>query len=382
MTGVQPQPGDVPVQESCKVSVEYLALDRENPRLVGSDHRVSDEKIIAQLYRGEELRELLQSISANGYLDIEPLIVMFDQATNKLTVLEGNRRLAAIRLFREPELIEQISRTERLRILLPEISADHRQTLNEVSVYRVPDRESARSFIGFKHINGAAKWESYAKAKFAAEWFRSGGVTLEQISEKIGDRHDTIKRMVAAFYVLEQAEKTGKFTPADRKSVKFNFSHLYTALSRTNYMNFLGLGNAWSRNDPTPEPVDADNLDHLREVLVWIYGSKEDDKEPVVLSQNPDIKRLGEALTSAEGLHVLRSNGSLEEAHSSTRSADEKLTSALISARAMLREAANSLRGYDGRDQSLLNISEDVSETAQTIHSRMSQKFKAAIGND
>lgn len=99
-------------------------------------------------------------------------------------------------------------------------------------------------------------------------------------------------------------------------------------------------------------------------MLVWLYGSKEDDKESIVQSQNPDIKRLGEALTSAEGLHVLRVGGSLDEAHSSTQSADEKLSAALIRARGMLREAANSLRGYDGRDQSLLNIAEDVSETA------------------
>jgi len=56
-------------------------------------------------------------------------------------------------------------------------------------------------------------------------------VTLEEISGKIGDRHDTIKRMVAAIYVLEQAEREGIFSLSDRKIAKFNFSHLYTALS-------------------------------------------------------------------------------------------------------------------------------------------------------
>ncbi len=379
MTSVQQQPASVPLLTSHKVSVEWLTLDRENPRLVGIARKATDESIIAQLYRGEELGELLQSIAANGYLDIEPLIVMLDEQ-GLLTILEGNRRFAAIRLFREPSLIDLVNRNERLRIALPDISQAHRQTLDTVSVYRVPDRDAARSFIGFKHINGAAKWESYAKAKFAADWFRSGSATLEQISEKIGDKNDTIKRMVSAIYVLEQAERTGTFLPANRKVGKFNFSHLYTALSRTPYMAFLGLESAWSRYDPTPDPVPTDKLGRLREVLMWIYGSKDDGKEPVVQSQNPDIKRLGEALTSAEGLHVLRSGGSLDEAHSSTQSADEKLSSALIRARGMLREAANSLRGYDGRDQSLLNIAEDVSETAQTIHNRMQKKFKDASG--
>jgi hypothetical protein len=307
--------------------------------------------------------------------------VWLDDDRGALTILEGNRRFAAIRLFREPDLVERISKSERLHITVPEISAAYRQTLDSVSVYRVPNRDAARSFIGFKHINGPAKWESYAKAKFAADWFRVGNTTLEQISDKIGDRHDTIKRMVTAIYVLEQAERAGIFALSDRNVVKFNFSHLYTALSRTPYMNFLGLETAWSRYDPKPDPIPADKLDLLREVLVWIYGSKDDVKEPVIQSQNPDIKRLGETLASAEGLHVLRAGGSLDEAHSGTQSADEKLSTALIRARGMLREAANSLRGYDGRDQSLLNIAEDLSETAQTIHSRMLKKFKDAVAS-
>lgn len=375
-------PADVPLEGTTKISVDWLKLDRENPRLVSINPMSTEESIVAQLYRGEELGELLQSISANGYLDIEPLIVWLDPADKKFTVLEGNRRLAAIRLFREPELVNAIAKSERIKIGVPEISKAVETSLAEVSVYRVADRDAARSFIGFKHINGAAKWESYAKAKFAAEWYNSGNVSLEDISEKIGDRHDTIKRMVAAIYVLDQAEREGVFSLTDRKITKFNFSHLYTALSRSTYMTYLGLETAWSRYDPKPDPVPADKMDRLREVLVWIYGSKEDDKEPVVQSQNPDIKNLGETLASAEGLHILRAGGTLAEAHASTRAADETLSASLIRARSVLREAANSLRGYDGRDQSLLNIAEDVSETAQTIYDRMRKKFREAMGDD
>lgn len=373
------KPADVPLENTTKISVDWLKLDRENPRLVDINARATDESIVAQLYRGEELGELLQSISANGYLDIEPLIVWLDPADQKLTVLEGNRRLAAIRLFREPEFVDAIAKKHGIKISIPDIDKAVEASLAEVSVYRVPDRDAARSFIGFKHINGAAKWESYAKAKFAAGWYNSGNVSLKEIAEKIGDRHDTIKRMIAAIYVLEQAEREGIYSLADRKITKFNFSHLYTALSRSTYMTYLGLETAWSQYDPQPDPVAADKLDRLREVLVWIYGSKEDDKEPVVQSQNPDIKILGETLASAEGLHILRAGGTLAEAHASTRPADETLSASLIRARSVLREAANNLRGYDGRDQSLLNIAEDVTETAQTIYDRMRKKFQEAM---
>ena len=74
------EPSDIPFRETSKVPVGWLKLDRGNPRLVGSSPPARDEEIIAQFYRGEELSELLQSISANpwGYMDIEPLIVVID----------------------------------------------------------------------------------------------------------------------------------------------------------------------------------------------------------------------------------------------------------------------------------------------------------------
>ena len=59
-----------------KVPVERLRLDRRNPRLHGENEKASDEELVAWLNRAAALGELLQSISANGYIDIEPLIVM------------------------------------------------------------------------------------------------------------------------------------------------------------------------------------------------------------------------------------------------------------------------------------------------------------------
>ena len=89
---------EIPLNTITKVPVTWLALDRRNPRLFPASDKPNEVDIIAQLYRSEDLGELLQSIAANGYLDIEPLIVLGEG--QELTVLEGNRRLAAIRSAR------------------------------------------------------------------------------------------------------------------------------------------------------------------------------------------------------------------------------------------------------------------------------------------
>ena len=359
-----------------KVPVEWLALDRENPRLVYSSGKLTDIDIIAQLYRSEDLSELLQSIAANGYMDIEPLIVLKGEA--ELIVLEGNRRLAAIRLFEQPGLAEKVSERAKATVTVPVFDEKNRSAIREVSVYRIASRADARAFIGFKHINGAAKWESYAKARFAATWYRDGEVTLEVIAAQIGDKHDTIKRMVNAIYVLDQADEEGVFQLSDRATPRFNFSHLYTALSRAPYMRFLGLNQAWSRFNPTPNPVPQERLDSLGEVLTWLYGSKEKEVQPVIRSQNPDIRLLAEVLESAEGLAELRVSRSLAAAHMSTSPANQRFSQSLYKARSEVQKASNNLRGFDGREGALVGVAEDILETSRAMRSRMIEKVEEA----
>ena len=364
-----------------KVPIDRLRLDRRNPRLIGQDDDASDVAIIARLYREAEISELLQSVSTNGYLDIEPLIVMQDPDRPCLIVLEGNRRVATLRLLREPALLDEIWRSQRLRIRVPPVDDSLRNTFDAVSVYPVPNRERARSFIGFKHINGPAKWDAYAKARFAADSYKSGrpdGVSLEAIASSIGDRHDTIKRMVSAIYVLEQAEREDLFCTRDRNTRKFNFSHLYTALSRSQYMDYLGLGKTWARNDPAPDPVPVERLDELRKMLVWIYGSKSTDELSVVRSQNPDIKNLGEVLVHIEARNLLETTHNLDQAHETTEAIDKKFTGSLFRARDAVRDAAASLRAYDGRDKSLLDVAEDVKVQSDSVHASMERTYRRA----
>ena len=339
----------------------------------------SDAKIIAGLYVSAELDELLQSISTNGYMDIEPLIVLHQSSSDDLLVLEGNRRLAALRLLSEPELVTEIKNTESIKINVPNVSPSKLDTLESVSVYPVANRKSARSFIGFKHINGPAKWGAYAKARYAADWYRQQGCkNLKSIATSIGDGHSTIRRMIAAIYVLDQARDNNVFDIEKRFTVRFNFSHLYTALSRPQYMEYLKISSNQTRYDPQPDPVSHKEFPKLKKLLVWIYGSKEDNRQPVVKTQNPDIKRLGEVLAHKEGLHVLESTSDLDLAYAVTESINQRFIRSLVRAREDIKDTFSSIRAYDGRDDSLLQIAADVKETSDTVYQRMQKKSSEA----
>ena len=370
------------IDETMDVDVRRLTLDVKNPRLLRADGSEGDEYIIADLYKAEDLRELLQSISSNGYMNIEPLVAILDEDAEKLIVLEGNRRLAAILLFLNDGLVKKTEKVGRISIDMPVIDDKLKKSMKNISVFRVKSREYARDYIGFKHINGPAKWNSYAKARFAALWHKEEKISLEEIARRIGDRHDTVRRMVTAIYVLDQAKHAGIYNISDRSFERFNFSHLYTALSRSDYMKYLGIGKSWAKIKPGSNLIPKDKLECLGNVLVWIFGSKQKDQEPVVSTQNPDIKRLGEVLCSSEARHILHASGDLDEAHKGTVSSEMTLSTALINARKNLGLAATSLTGYDGRDDSLLHIAQNVSQAANAVYAQMKKASRNARDDD
>ncbi|MDE2975897.1 MAG: hypothetical protein OXU63_00075 [Acidobacteriota bacterium] len=363
-----------------KVPVEQLRLDRHNPRLVDSTTGATEEAIIAQLHSSAQLGELLHSISTNGYLDIEPLVAVAAPEGDALVVLEGNRRLATLRLLREPDLVRRIASLKQITITIPEFTDAVRPTFEHVTVYQVASREGTRPFIGFKHINGAAKWSAYAKARFAADWYREGEVGIDRIASALGDGHGTIKRMVSAVYVLEQAVREDLFDIEDRYTPKFSFAHLYVALSHSQYLEHLGLAQPWPPDEPRPDPVPAEKLDCLRDVLLWIYGSTEGNVPPAVRTVNPDIKQLGEVLPHAEARELLAAGYALRQAHAATEPMDRRFLVSLLQARSAIRDAAGSLRAYDGQDESLLDITEDVKATSDSVYQNMLGKRREAAG--
>lgn len=218
-----------------------LNFDYDNPRLTtGDELSAHDEKsIICALRDIAALDELIQSICTNKYLNLEPLIILGEES-GPFTVLEGNRRLAAIKLIKDRNLAREC------KVSLPDnINQDIVNSIQEISVWRVENRSDAQAFIGFKHINGPHRWDAYAKARFVADWYKrekNKGLTIESIARQLGDDNDTIRAYVGAVLVLEQAENECLFDIKDRfNRGRFAFSHFYTALGRKEYQEFLGL---------------------------------------------------------------------------------------------------------------------------------------------
>ena len=360
-----------PLGQAVRVPVELLDFDQNNPRFT-PDKQPSgsgDVAVVSMLASSADLSELLQSISTSGYINIEPLIVI--ERGGRLAVLEGNRRLAAVKVLRDPELAKSA------RITVPPIAAPQQATLAEMLAYRVATEDEARDLIGFKHINGPQSWDAFAKARFAARWLddehrkRDEGkssLTLQQIASRMGDQHMTMHRMVAALYVLDQAKREIGYDIADRKKKSFSFSHLYTGLAYEEFTDFLGMTRPDRTLDPERAPVPRENLDHLQNLLTWLYGSKERDLEPAVKSQNPDLGRLREVLGSPAAVRVLAERNDLDDAVITATPVDTRFQKHLINANAELARAVSSIEGFDAEAQpELKQIADSAAKRANIV---------------
>jgi hypothetical protein len=355
-------------KETGKVLTELLDFDPNNPRLVEDGIKnPTDAQIILALADSADLAEVVESVAANGYIDIEPIIAQ--KNGKRWRVLEGNRRLAAIRILQDPSLAKGTGITP------PRISAENLKTLKEVTVYAVSDPDQAREYIGFKHINGPHKWEALAKARFAADWYKKEkdkGITIEKIARRLGDGHDTVVRLVNGMFVLDQAEHAKIYDIKDRwPGKRFAFSHLYTALTRPGYRDFLGLPEEWRSNDPKPNPVPKKNLDNLKQVLLWLYGSKPESVKPVIISQNPDLKYLGAVLANPRARTIMMLRNDLREAHAQVERKGARFEGALVNAKQEVEVAMSQIIGYDPDDSTLLEIGKELRDNSDQLYSNM-----------
>ena len=345
-------------------TTEDLQFDRDNPRLAeyGISKKASDEDIIKILWEEMDVRELILSISTSGFFQHEQLIVAKED--RKTVVIEGNRRLAAVKLLLRPEIGNDHGWN------IPVLDTARRKNLEQLPVL-YSTRLDAWRYLAFKHVNGPAKWSSYAKAKYITDVHRQYEIPLVQIAEQIGDQHQIVPRLYRGLMVMEQAEKAKVYNRENRFRQRFAFSHLYTGLDGDGISTFLGLK---SDDMESTTPVPKSKLKELGELCDWLYGSKKDNRPPVVEKQAPQLWQLNDVLKNREALASLRSDRDLSSALEISRDTREVFEEALLKAkRELVRARAHSTEGYDNSED-LLRIAGSVAMLAEDIYEEMERK--------
>jgi len=146
-----------------ELTIDELLLDEENPRLgaVGSQSEALDALLrLNQSY----FRNLMLSIKRNGLDPGDNLYVIDGDDPEDFVVLEGNRRLAALKVLAQPDLLDGTEASVSTRkSLLRAADAFDRDMVEPIRCVRFDDRESAVDWIYRRHTGdmdgeGRVQW--------------------------------------------------------------------------------------------------------------------------------------------------------------------------------------------------------------------------------
>lgn len=220
------------------VKVEDLLLDPKNPHLGrrNTEENLSQDKIL-EIMKDWTLDELAVSFIESSYWPQEAVIVVSEKLYGKEAdvVVEGNRRLAALKLLHKAWKGEAIS--GKWDELAKSASKAQRAELDEIAIIRKPNRAAVKSYLGFRHVTGIAEWNPAEKAEFIASLIDVDKLTYDQVRKRIGSKTPTVRQNYIAYRVLLQMEEEGE--DIDLKRVEDRFSVLYLSLRTNGVQQYL-----------------------------------------------------------------------------------------------------------------------------------------------
>ncbi|WP_409073641.1 hypothetical protein [Micromonospora chalcea] len=156
--------------------LDDVILDPQNVRL-GQERETPQQLIINDLFQNAKALELVQAIAQLGYLTHEVPVVL--RRNDELVVVEGNRRLAALKAIQNPYLVPGFASSVKKHV--DAMSEDDRESLRTIRVKVAPSQVEADQLIAALHTsNPRVPWGPDRQAAFF-EAQVDAGRTLDEL---------------------------------------------------------------------------------------------------------------------------------------------------------------------------------------------------------
>lgn len=255
----------------------------------------------------------------------------------KYIVVEGNRRLAALKALTDPAFQARSPNRHTFEKLAESVV----EPLDEIPVVISESREDLVPKLGFRHIAGIMKWESFSKAIYIhslvlAHLKKELEYDFEAVGSELAIDPSNVKKNYLAYRIYLEARDND----IETKRIEENFGVWYTALGDTKIQKFIGFSPRSTQDAKLKFPISRQKLEALGEFIGYMYGTA---SVPKVLPESRRIRDLGKILTSKTSLEYLRSGGSFLDALSLVHGEEQTLIKILNKATLKLDESLSYL---------------------------------------
>ena len=260
-----------------EVNIDHLYLDPNNPRFWNPqprraipDTRISEDKIQSRVENQisrHGIEELQNSILRNGFLGIDRMVVRpIRGQDDDFVVVEGNRRLAALRLLRRRISEDNVAEEGISDEYLDRIYQDTSNLL--VLNYQGSKPEDISWLLqGIRHIGGIRNWEPAQRAKLVVDQVKKQGVSFTAAGQAFGLSAHAVGRLYRSYNALQQMRDDDEFGSKARNDYFSLFEEAYR-----NSKARLVLG--WDEKDQK-----FDDQEHLRQFYAWITPDEDDEPD-------------------------------------------------------------------------------------------------------
>jgi hypothetical protein len=286
------------------IPVSKLLFDTENPRFPLSAKGRPDEEIIKWMLDNANILELMTSIAEKDFFPGEPLLVV--KKGLNFEVVEGNRRLTALKLLNDPTLAS----TKKMSVHMIYNNADFRP--DEVPVIEFPHREDIIKYLGYRHITGIEEWGPLEKARYLnllREPLRSQSVNVQYqiLASSIGSKSNYVKRLLAGYDMYRIiSEEEAFFNIKGLDETTISFSLITTALNYNNINSFLNI------NLDSEEPINKINRENLKQFTKWVFEKNTDNK--TFLGESRNLRYLNSVVATPKALEKVFEGSNLLDA--------------------------------------------------------------------
>lgn len=357
--------------ESLKdIPIENLILDDQNPRLPSFIRGKTESDIIAYMLRDAATLDLMLAIGQKGFFRGEPLLVVKDSA-HSYRVIEGNRRLTALKLLKDPGL-GPINQRKIARIY--EDVSFRGTDVDKIPCQVFDSEEPIHEYLGYRHITGIQSWDLTQKAAFLTRRWNDSYPNLKvddasrELAKAIGSRRDYVKRLLVGFQVFQTIRDNQFFSIEGLSESTFYFNYIADSLNRQNITDFLGI------QLDEDDPVSTLCEDALSQWTHWFF-EKNSENQTRIKATTEELRWLNAILVHPKAFSAFAESGKpLRDAFELT----DELGDVFVNC---ITKAISSLETADGITHKLDSFYSTLNEDLTSI-GRLVKKIRAASEED
>ena len=229
---------DYSAWESFEYKVSTLQLDVNNPRIRYSNDNLNQTQIMKLLIENEKIYDLAKKISEEGYFVGEEPIICIEN--NKKVVLEGNRRVASLKLLQNPK---KYLSTAKANVLLKNILENKIPPDDyKIRCHIAPNRLQANPIIYERHKGDAVKrWETGNQYSFVADMYMKDGLSVEDICDVLNETRGNVLKTIKVFNLFKEGQTIMEKEGVHINTDNFNLTNLERFYGVEEAKRFLGV---------------------------------------------------------------------------------------------------------------------------------------------